>query len=380
MIEQGGRGGESDYTAALTRALAEQGWTVELATADDNLYSPTPGVSVHRVFHYVRGRGRLGATLRRRGLGRIANGLRFLLALPGLLRLAYRVDIVHVQGWEFPPLGALAVCCLRLSRKPVVQTSHNTFERDRSLARTQQLARRLLVRLTARTIVHTEADLARLPPQERSRARVIPHGEYGALASSGGEVQRNAARAGLGIPEEAPVTLMFGQLRKDKGLGDLLTAVSRVDELRLLIGGEDLGALADANEQLRSPALAGRVIVREGFLDMGEAAQLFAATDTVSLPYEVASQSGVLLLAYGFHRPVIVYPVGGLVEAVRDGETGWICARRDAEALADALAASVAAGWEECRRRGEAGAAFSREQFGWPAIAWRTAALYSEVL
>ncbi len=61
------------------------------------------------------------------------------------------------------------------------------------------------------------------------------------------------------------------------------------------------------------PALAGRVTVHEGYLSMEEAAQLFAATDTVALPYARASQSGVLLLAYGFHRPVVVYPVGGLV-------------------------------------------------------------------
>ena len=68
---------------------------------------------------------------------------------------------------------------------------------------------------------------------------------------------------------------------------------------------------------------------------MTQAAQLFAAADAVVLPYEVASQSGVLLLAYGFQRPVVVYPVGGLLEAVIDGETGWICARSDVEALRD---------------------------------------------
>jgi len=50
------------------------------------------------------------------------------------------------------------------------------------------------------------------------------------------------------------------------------------------------------------------VIVRDGFLPMSEVAELFAAADTAALPYRVASQGGVLLLAYGFHRPVIVYP------------------------------------------------------------------------
>jgi len=146
------------------------------------------------------------------------------------------------------------------------------------------------------------------------------------------------------------------------------------------VGGKDLGALTAARSQLLSNELAGRVIVREGFLDMREAAQLFAAADTVVLPYKLASQSGVLLLAYGFRRPVIVYPVGGLIEAVLDGETGWICARSDPDALADALAASVVAGWPECRRRGQAGAELAEQRFAWPVIARRTGELYSEVL
>ena len=113
---------------------------------------------------------------------------------------------------------------------------------------------------------------------------------------------------------------------------------------------------------------------------MSEAAQLFAAADTVAMPYAVASQSGVLLLAYGFKRPVIVYPVGGLPEAVIDGETGWICARADVGALTDALAASVAAGPSERARRGEAGARFADERYAWPVIARRTGELYSELI
>jgi glycosyltransferase involved in cell wall biosynthesis len=122
------------------------------------------------------------------------------------------------------------------------------------------------------------------------------------------------------------------------------------------------------------------VTVREGYLDMRAAATLFAATDTVVLPYPVASQSGVLLLAYGFHRPVVAYPVGGLGEAVLDGETGWICSRPDVDALVSALGAAIEAGWSECRRRGEAGAKLAEERFAWPAIARRTGEVYREAL
>lgn len=378
MIEQGGRGGVADYTAELVAALAAQGWSVTLATAADHRYPPVNGVTVRPVFHYLRGDTRCARVLRARGLGKPINGVRFLAALPRLMRLARHADIVHTQGWEIPQIGLLAVACLRLTGRPVVHTEHGTFDRTTSFLRTRRLVRWLTGRLTARTIVHTQADLASMRPMLGARAVVIPHGEYGGLARSGGEAQRDQARAALGIPEGAPVTLMFGQLRTDKGLPDLVEAVARVPSLHLLIGGQDTGGLAAVRERL--DVLVGRVTVREGFLDMSEAAQLFSAADTVALPYLMASQSGVLLLSYGFSRPVVVYPRGGMVESVIDGETGWVCSSATVDALVQALAASVREGATECLRRGQRGRELAEERFSWPVIARRTGELYEEVL
>jgi glycosyltransferase involved in cell wall biosynthesis len=380
MIEQGGRGGVADYTGELVAALAAQGWSITLATASDHRYPEIAGVQVERVFHYAREESLFGHVLRRRGLGRAFNGMRFLLSLPALTRLAARADIVHAQGWELPQLGLIAIACMRLSGTPIVQTAHGTFERASSFLRTRLLARRLSGRLLARTIVHTRADLARVADWVGERAVVIPHGEYGGLARQGGSAERAGARAALGIAPEAPVTLMFGQLRTDKGLDDLVEAARRVPSLHLLIGGQDVGGLSEVRARIDSAELKGRVTVREGFLDMHEAAELFAAADTVALPYRTASQSGVLLLAYGFARPVIIYPTGGMAEAVVDGQTGWICTAADVDALAQALVASVQAGAEECLRRGASGRALAEERFAWPVIARLTGELYDEVL
>lgn len=378
MIEVGGRGGVADYTEELSRALAALGWSITLATASDHLYPSMEGVRPQGLFHYLRDSTRIGLTLRKRGFGRILNGARFLFSLPRLMRLARHADIVHTQGWETPQLGLVAVLCLRMTHTPVVQTMHGTFDRTTSFPRTRRLVRRLTGRLTARTIVHTQADLASMRPILGPRAVVIPHGEYGGLARSGGEAERDQARAALGIPAGATVTLMFGQLRTDKGLPDLVEAVARVPSLHLLIGGKDTGGLDAVRERL--DVLAGRVTVREGFLDMSEAAQLFSAADTVALPYRMASQSGVLLLSYGFSRPVVVYPTGGMVEAVIDGETGWVCSSATVDALVGALAASVREGPSECLRRGQRGHELAQERFAWPVIARRTGELYEEVL
>jgi D-inositol-3-phosphate glycosyltransferase len=380
MIEVGGRGGVADYTEELIRALASLGWTITLATASDNVYPPIEGVLAKPVFHYVRDSTRVGRALRRRGLGRVLNGARFLLCMPSLMRLARRADVVHTQGWEIPQLGLVAIVCLRLTGTPIVQTMHGTFERASSFLRTRRLVRQLAGRLTARTIVHTNADLERARPLVGDRAVVIAHGEYGGLAERGGSTSRSQARSTLGIAMDPPVTLLFGQLRTDKGLGDLLEALRRVPGSQLLIGGEEAGGLASVSALLEAPDLAGRVTIREGFLDMSTTAELFAAADTVALPYKLASQSGVLLLAYGFSRPVIVYPSGGMVEAVIEGETGWICSAPDVSALAQALQESVQAGAAECLRRGENGRAFAQERYSWAAIARRTDELYDSVL
>jgi glycosyltransferase involved in cell wall biosynthesis len=371
IVEQGGRGGVADYTGALVRALAAQGCAVELATARDHRYADVAGVRARPVFRYVRGRGPLGRLIRRAGLGRLANGLLFLAAVPRLARLARRTRLVHTEGWELLPLGVLAVAAMRLAGATVVQTEHNTFVRGGSRER----SRRALAALTARTVVHSRADLART----YGAAVVIPHGEYRTLAGTGGAADRTAARERLGIPPDAPAVILFGQLRPDKGLGDLLAALPRVPEVHAIVAGEDRGGLAPVAGQLAAPELAGRVHVRAAFVEMSEAAELFAAADAAVLPYRQASQSGVLLLAYGFARPVVAYPVGGLAEAIVDGETGWLCARPDPEALADALAAVAAAGAEECRRRGAAGRRHADAEYGWDAIAARTLALYREV-
>jgi alpha-maltose-1-phosphate synthase len=77
---------------------------------------------------------------------------------------------------------------------------------------------------------------------------------------------------------------------------------------------------------------------------------------------------------------VVVFPAGGLPEAVVDGETGWICARCEVDALVDALGASVAAGRAECHRRGEAGHRLAEERYAWDSIAARTGETYDSVL
>ncbi|HKG01937.1 MAG TPA: glycosyltransferase family 4 protein [Conexibacter sp.] len=377
LVEEGGVGGVADYTAELAAALARAGWQVDVATARDHRYPSAPGVALHALFPYVRGRTALGRAIRRARLSKAVNGATHLTANAPLLRLARRADVVHVQGGEWPPLGALQALLVRAARRPFVWTPHNTFDRgERAYARSRALADRCANRL----VIHAKHDRGALPPATAAKAVVIPHGEYGGLARRGApDADPLAARAELGARDDEPVVLLFGQLRSDKGVRDLLLAAADVPEVRVVLAGEDKGALAEVADLRDDARLTGRLVVREGFVPAEEAGRLFAAADVAALPYRQASASGVLLLAYGYGCPVVAYPVGGLPEYVVDGETGWLCARADPDALAEQLRTIAADGREACRARGTAARALADERFSWDAIAERTAALYMDV-
>jgi glycosyltransferase involved in cell wall biosynthesis len=372
IVEQGGRGGVADYTGQLAAGLARLGVPVSIATAADHLYPDAPGVRVFTVFNYVRGHSPTARLVRRAGLGPLVNGLRFLVSLPTLVRLARRHALVHMQGWEAPSLGLIAVLLLRGAGSVLVYTAHNTFERQ-----SRRLdSPRIFPALARQTIVHTEADRDRVsrPPT------VIPHGHYAALADAAPAVDAEDARATLGLAADALVALLFGVLRPDKGLNDLLDAALEAPGWHVLIAGQDHGGLAAAADRLRSPRLAGRLTVLDGFQSTEQVGRLFAAADLVVLAYHRASQSGVLHLAYGFGRPVVAYPVGGLAEAVIPGTTGWLCGSPSSAALAEALRDAAAAGRAELERRGQAARQWAERAFDWDRIAQATEVVYLRAL
>jgi glycosyltransferase involved in cell wall biosynthesis len=63
----------------------------------------------------------------------------------------------------------------------------------------------------------------------------------------------------------------------------------------------------------------------------------YSIADIVVLPYLSATQSGVLNIAYGFRKPVLVTDVGGLGEDVVEGKTGFIVKPGKPEFIAEGI-------------------------------------------
>lgn len=149
------------------------------------------------------------------------------------------------------------------------------------------------------------------------------------------------ARRELHLEAYAPVLLFFGYVRPYKGLETMLRAMpailQRAPELRLVVVGhfyEDIFRYRELVEQL---GLGGHVDLYPGYVAPERTALYFAAADAVVLPYQSATQSGVVQLAYSHGVPVIVTPVGGLPEMVRHGQTGWIASDTSSDGIAAAV-------------------------------------------
>ena len=164
-----------------------------------------------------------------------------------------------------------------------------------------------------------------------------------------------------------------------KGQRELLQAVARLPEARLVLAGRDLeqgGAFQDALER-ESERLGIRERVEFGFHE--DVPALLESLDVVALPSWTEGLPVVLLEAMAHARPVVATPVGGTPELVVDGETGLLVPPRDPEALAAALR-RLLEDPDLARRLGEAGRARVAERFTADAQAHRILELCDELV
>jgi glycosyltransferase involved in cell wall biosynthesis len=103
------------------------------------------------------------------------------------------------------------------------------------------------------------------------------------------------------------------------------------------------------------------------YISNTQLATLFAAADVVVCPYTDASQSGVVLSAYGFEKPVIATRVGGLPEYVQDGTSGLLIPPNDPQALTSAIVNIVRD--QSLRRKLESGVRDLVRERNWTASA-----------
>ena len=127
----------------------------------------------------------------------------------------------------------------------------------------------------------------------------------------------------------------FGRMLEYKGLPLLVDAIEMLAEEGLRL---QLGVFGEGNLRIVADRLAAlRAEVVNCWIPDSAVGGILSRHHAVVLSHTEASQSGVVAAAHGLGLPVIVTPVGGLVEQVQDGMNGVIAEHADAPSLAAAI-------------------------------------------
>ncbi len=155
-----------------------------------------------------------------------------------------------------------------------------------------------------------------------------------------GKYNKQTAREFLGIKTEN-VILFFGLIRAYKGLDKLIIAFKEILKTRpdttLLIVGECYEDIKKYTDLIDKLGLNDKVILNDSFIPNEKIEPYFKAADLSCLPYNSGTQSGILMMAYGFKIPVLVTDVGGVAELVKEGETGRIIADNSLDNLVNGV-------------------------------------------
>jgi glycosyltransferase involved in cell wall biosynthesis len=257
-----------------------------------------------------------------------------------ILKEHCQVAILQWSVAYWTPFYLVFLYRLKRSHKniPVLFICHNVQEH--APAHWKIWLTRLVLRRGRFFIVHSQPDKEELTcllgKKREGDVFVSPHPIYRHLNQNA--PTQSEAREKLNI--QAPhVILFFGFIREYKGLQYLLQAMPQILHempVKLIVAGEVWGDSSQLSQMIIDLKLEDHVLFIPQYIPDDQAALYFSAADLVVLPYLSATQSGVIQLAYGFNKPVLVTRVGGLPEAVSEGETGYLVPPRNSEALAQA--------------------------------------------
>lgn len=185
------------------------------------------------------------------------------------------------------------------------------------------------------------------------------------------------------VPDGMNVVLLPGRLTRWKGQSVLIEAMALMKrkDLFAVIVGDDQGRLAyrqELEELIAKNDLEGRVRIVPHCDDMPSAYALSTIVVCPSIEPEGFGRVPVEGMAMG--RPVVATNIGGAMETVIPGETGWLLEPGDAESLARTLVQIMKMPQDERDALGSRGMAHVAQWFSKDRMMDLTLSVYEELL
>lgn len=282
---------------------------------------------------------RLRATLDPRTHWGLVRGFRSQVRLIERFLEEQRIDLVQLHG-VMSMDGALAA---RRRNLPIVWQVLDT----RAPAALRAITTPVIQRAADSVLVTGRTVGALYPGLDRLGDRVVPYYPPvdGAVFAPPSPEARAAARARLGVGDDEVLVGDLGNINAQKGHQYVVEAVGLVRRQHPRVTLRVRGGRSPGHEayQQRIEEQAAAVGLPGGTVDSlpagMDSAAFLGALDLFALGSEPRSEGvpTVIIEAMLTGVPVVATDVGGVAEAVRDGDTGYCVPARDAAAMADRL-------------------------------------------
>ena len=114
--------------------------------------------------------------------------------------------------------------------------------------------------------------------------------------------------------------LFFGRIRKYKGIDQIIEITKKCPNIAFNIGSSD----EECKEKVEELKKLVNVNVVDREVTDAEMEKYFKETKAILLPYESATQSGVIVDAYKYSKPVIAYNTGAIIEQIDNEKSGFL--------------------------------------------------------
>ncbi len=223
----------------------------------------------------------------------------------------------------------------------LIWTIHNILPHDCPYLK-QEIELRNIICAAAQTIhVHSEKSLPEIQQYVNvplEKVKIVPHGNYVGVYPN--YVDKVQARHSFGFSEEQTVFLFLGQIRRYKGIEELILAFDEVQQncpnTHLLIAGKPIETVNLKDLEINVETKK-KITLVERFISNDQLQWFFNAANATVLPYKNILTSGSSLNALSFSCPVIVPRVGMTEEVIRDGYNGFLYEKGNRKSLTDMM-------------------------------------------
>jgi glycosyltransferase involved in cell wall biosynthesis len=315
--------------------------------------------------------------------GKVGNNLKYYKRLITHF-IKQKSDIVHVQWLNLIiPDGIIFPLFLKLLGMKTVYTVHDVLPHSRD-----HLINRLLFWLVYRChnhlLVHTNYIKLRLvkefgiPPD---KIDIIKHGVY--EVPDNPAIDKHKARNLLSLSKDDMVVLLFGIITRYKGLDILLEAFARFSKSGrraiLIVAGKVAKDYRTEFDRLIKTFKTENIHVFSHYISAEKMDVLFKAADVTVLPYIEASQSGVLFMSYAYGKPVIAPKLGGFLDDIVVGKTGYLFETGQPKSLEKTLRRFQKEWIDGLPMTGDPIIEFAHEHYSWDKTGEALFSIYSEL-